>query len=170
MAIDVSEVKKYLSGGASNSIKTDSRGGAISSVEVVDNTLHNLFPEVPGSESLPGIIKYLCIYIKNTDGALTMKNVRFYLSQLSTSTNHEYAIGLGSAGLNAQEQGPLGSITTAPSSVTFSSPTTYGSGLAPVDIPFGQYYPLWIRETVDAAAAAKDDNTAILAIGYDTNE
>ena len=70
-----------LSGGAANSDPNASLGGAKSSVEVVDNTLSNLFDQVSGSEiclqERPNTAASISI---TAHASLTMQNVRVYIS------------------------------------------------------------------------------------------
>ena len=138
MPIVASDIKVRLSGGAANSDPNASLGGAKSSVEVVDNTLSNIYDQVSGSESAAGDTEYRCIYIHNGHASLTMQNVRVYISTNSTSPNDTWEIALGSAALNATEQ-TVANETTAPTAVTFSNTAiSYATGLAPPDIPFSQ--------------------------------
>jgi hypothetical protein len=96
-----------------------------------------------------------------------MQNVRIYVSSNTTSTADEWDIGLGTAAINATEQ-TVANETTAPSGVSFSAPTTYATGLASADIPFGQHRSVWYRRTVNAGAAAIDSNSITLKVDCDT--
>src|SRR4030095_11773878 len=100
MPIVASDLKIRLSGGAANSDPNASLGGAKSSVEVVDNTLHNIFDIVTGTESLAGDIEYRGVYLHNGPATLTAQNVRVYISSPTTSTADEWDIALAGEGLN----------------------------------------------------------------------
>ncbi len=169
MPVDTSEVLKRLSGGASNTDPTLSLGGAKSSTAIIDNTLHNFFPLVTSSMSSLGEDRYLCFYIHNSDGTIAMDAVKVYISQDSTASNHEYDIGLGSSAVNGTEQ-TITDIFTAPTGgVTFSHPTSDGTGLSIATIPAGQHKAIWVKEVITAGAGAFNNSTSILSIAYDTS-
>ncbi len=167
MPIVTTDIQIRLSGGAANSNVNASLGGAKSSTQVTDNTLNNLFDDVSGSESLAGDTEYRCVYIHNAHASLTMQNVRVYVQSNTSSTNDTWEIGLGTAALNATEQ-TIADETTAPSGVTFSAPTSYATGLAPPDIPFGQHKAIWYKRIVDPSAAANNNDTITINIDCDT--
>lgn len=170
MPITTAELEIRLSGGAGNSDPNASLGGVKSSTVLVDATLNNLFDDVSGSESNAGDIEYRHVYIHNADAALTAQNVRIYISQDSTGTGDEIDIALGNAANGANETA-IANESTAPSpTLTFTHPTSYGSGLAPSNVANGSHCSLWIRRTVSAAGAAKDNNTAIFNVDADTAE
>jgi len=168
MAIVAGDIKIYFSGGSGNTDPNQSLGGAISTTEMTNNSLHNLFDEVSGSESLPGDIEYRGIYVKNTHGSLTAKATKVYISQASTSASSEIDIALAGEGLNATIE-TIANEGTAPAGETFSRPTTYSGGLSMGDIPTGQRYGLWIRRTIDAAASAATPDEARFKVDCDTD-
>ena len=168
MAIVASDIKIRLSGGAANSDVNASLGGAKSSVEVTDNSLHNLFDLVSGTESLAGDIEYRCVYVHNGHGSLTANNTHVYISSDTTSADDAWAIGLDLAGLNATADDIVNENTAPSPSVTFTAPTTYATGLDMGNIPAGQHYAIWYRRTVNAAAAAIDNNSVTLKVDCDT--
>ncbi len=167
MAITASDLKIYLSGGAANSDPNAAIGGAISSTEVTDNTTHNLFDQVSGTESNAGDTEYRCVYFKNTHGTLTAQNTHVYISSNTGSADTTIDIGLAAAGLNATESA-VANENTAPSSVSFSAPTTYAGGLDMTNVPAGQRYGLWLRRTVNASAAAVNDDAVTIKYDCDT--
>jgi len=164
MPIVASDLKIRLSGGAAQSDPNASLGGAKSSVEVVDNTLHNIFDIVTGSESLAGDIEYRGVYLHNGHGTLTAQNVRVYISSPTTSTADEWDIALAGEGLNGTME-VIANENTAPVGESFSRPSSYATGLNMGNIPAGQHYGLWLRRTVNAAAPAIDNNS--ITINYD---
>ena len=92
------DLKFFLSGGAGNTNPNAALGGAISTTEVVDNILNNLFDNVSGVEHTAGDINYRCIYVKNNSVSIA------YLSKLFIETNTPAAdsqiqIGLDLAGV-----------------------------------------------------------------------
>lgn len=169
MPIGTADIDLRHSGGAGNSDPNASLGGAKSTTEVTDNVLNNLFDDLTGQESNDGDTEYRCLYIHNSHGSLTMQNVRIYISSNTTSTTEEVDIGIGSAAINGTEQ-TIANESTAPTSVTFTHPTTYATGLASADIPAGQHRSLWYRRLANAGTAAQNNNTFVLKVDCDTAE
>lgn len=167
MPIVAADLKIRLSGGASNTDVNLSLGGIKSTTEVVDNTLHNLFDQVSGTESNAGDTEYRCIYLHNGHGSLTAQNTHVYISSNTTSADDTFDIALAGEGLNATAE-TVANENTAPVGETFTAPATYAAGLDMTNVPTGQHYALWIRRTVNAAAGAIDSNAATLKFDCDT--
>jgi hypothetical protein len=168
MAITTSDLLIRLSGGSGNSDPNASIGGVMSTTtNVTDNTTHNLFDQVSGTESNAGDTEYRLVYLLNNHGSLTAQNTHVYISSNTASSDTTIDIGLAAAGLNATETA-VANENTAPASVTFSAPTTYAGGLDMGNIPNGQRYGLWIRRTVNAGAAAVNDDAVTIKYDCDT--
>ncbi len=98
-----------------------------------------------------------------------MLNSKVYITANTTNTDDQIAVGVGSAAINGTEQGPL-TETTAPSDVTFGEASTYATGYALGDIPYGQHKAIWFRRTIQAGASAHDNVTATFEVGVDSAE
>ena len=172
MAIIASDIEVRLSGGASNTDPAAALGGAMSTVAggiITTNVLNNLFDDTTGDESAAGDIEYRGIYVKNNHGSLTWQTVKAWISSLTTSTDDELAIALADEGLNAAME-TITNESTAPTGPSFSTPTTKATGLSLGNIPFSQYYGIWVRRTVTAGASAIDNNAGTLSCEGDTGE
>lgn len=167
MPIVASDLKVRLSGGASNSDVNASLGGAKSSTEVTDNTTHNLFDQVSGTESNAGDTEYRGVYLHNGHGSLTAQNTHVYISSNTASSDTTIDIALAGEGLNATME-TIANENTAPAGETFSAPGSYAAGLDMGNIPSGQHYGLWIRRTVTAGAAAANDDSVTIKYDCDT--
>lgn len=167
MPIVASDLKIRLSGGSSNSDPNAALGGAKSSTEVTDNSTHNLFDQVSGTESNAGDTEYRCVYVHNGHGSLTAQNTHVYISSNTGSADTTIDIALAGEGLNATAE-TIADENTAPAGETFSAPTTYAGGLDMGNIPSGQHYALWIRRTVTAGAAAVNDDAVTIKVDCDT--
>ena len=167
MAITASDLKIYLSGGAGNSDPNASLGGIISSTEVTDNTTHNLFDQVSGTESLAGDTEYRGVYLKNTHGSLTLQNTKIYISSNTGSADTTIDIALDGGATNATME-TLSDESTAPSGETFTAPTTYAGGLSIGSLAAGEKKGLFIRRTVSASAAAVNDDAVTIKYDGDT--
>ena len=163
MPIASSDIVYRLSGGAANADPNASLGGAKSSVAVGSN----LFDDVSSAEAAAGDVEYRCFYIHNGHGSLSYLSAKIWIEVNTPSASTDVAIGLGTAGLNATEQ-TVANENTAPTSVTFTSPTNFAGGLSLGTIPAGQHFSVWVRRTVTAAASSVVDNFTIRVQG-DTN-
>ena len=167
MAIVAGDLKIYFSGGSGNTDPNASLGGAISTTEVTDNTTHNLFDQVSGTESLAGDTEYRGIYLKNTHGTLTLQNTKVYISSNTGSADTTIDIALDGGATNATME-TLSDESTAPSGETFSAPTTYAGGLSIGSLAAGEKKGIFVRRTVSASAAAVNDDAVTIKYDGDT--
>lgn len=161
MAIVATDIKKFYSGGSSNSDPLASIGGAKSSVEVVTLTL---FDDVSAAEALAGDVEYRCIYIQNKHASLTLTAAKAFLQANTSSADTTIDIGVAAAGKNAVESA-VANEGTAPAGVTFSAPANYAGGLALGNLAVDDYIGLWFRRTINAAAAVSADTAKLRVIG-----
>lgn len=167
MPIIASDLKFFLSGGGSNTDPDASLGGVISSTEVVDDVLNNLFDDVSGAEHAAGDVNYRCIYLVN-DSALTAYNVKLYIESNTIAADDTIAIGKDLAGVDGTAD-TIADENTAPSpAVTFSAAPNYAGAIDLGDIPAGEKYAFWIRRTVSAGSTAQADDEATLKVAVDT--
>lgn len=161
MAITSSEIIYRLSGGSSNTDPAASIGGEKSSTAVTSSTI---FDAVDAAESAAGDVEYRCIYVHNANSALSLQSAVIWLSANTSSSSTDIAIGVGTSGINGTETA-VANESTAPSSVTFSSPSTSGTGLSLGTIPAGQHIAVWVRRTITAGAAASSDTATLTVQG-----
>ncbi len=110
MAIVSSDIKFRLSttsGSAGNSLSqgnpNSSLGKYMSTTDLTDNTLSNLYDDVSGDENAAGTIDYRCLFIYNSHGSLTWQSPKVWLSgrrctatgssDTVNSTSHGFATG-----------------------------------------------------------------------------
>ena len=146
-----------------------SLGDQISTTQITDATLHNLFDVVSGDENAASEAEYRCIFVHNAHGSLTWENVVVWLSA-ETAGGAVAAISVDTTGVTAVGSGSAQAKTvadenTAPSSQTFSAPTTKGTGLAIGNIPAGSVAAIWIRRTAANTAAVDNDGVTIRCEG-----
>lgn len=161
-AIQSSDIKVYLSGGADNTNPNLSLGGVISTTELVDNTLHNLFAKVSAAEALAGSVKYRGVYVKNEHASLTYEDILAYISAQTTSPDTSAKISVADEGKNVSMQ-VIGDEDTAPIGEVFSTADGVGNGLSMGSLDAGDYIGIWIERTVDAGAEAFGNDQLILA-------
>lgn len=162
MPIVSTDIKYRLSGGAGNTSAAASLGGAKSSTDASST----YFDTVTPAEGTAGDTEYRCLYVHNNHGSLSLDNAVLWVSTSSLGTNQAIAIGLGTSAVNGTEQ-TVANEDTAPSGVTFSTPTSKGAGIALGNIPAGQHRAFWVRRTVTAGAPASS-NAFTLRVEGDT--
>jgi hypothetical protein len=162
MPIASTDIDYLLSGGAANSDPALSLGGAKSSVNVVTDTL---FDDVTSAEASAGDTEYRCIYVQNSHGSLTLLTARVFIQ--ANTTGSRIDIALGGEGVNGTAE-TVANENTAPVGETFSQPVDYAGGLALGDLAPSDFFPVWVRRTIPAAAGSATD-TYTLRVQGETN-
>lgn len=158
MVIANTDLKLFHSGGGSNSNIALDIAGDISSVEITDNTLNDLWDDITGDQGAAGITEYRKIFFKNAHGTLTATAAKLWILTNTTSTDDTITIGLDLGGLNNIGD-DISVETDAPSpAVTFVTAVDKANGLALGNVPAGQKYAIWIKRVVTGPAAAIDAN------------
>jgi len=145
-----------LSGGSANEDPALSIGGALSSARVQPN----LFDNMINAQRLSGLTDYRLIYIHNDDTA-DGNAVAYVPNQFETSRT--LAIGVPTQAANTTVTA-IANDTTAPAGVTFSSPSTSGTGLSLGTIPAGGFRGLWLRRTVGSGLSPDPTNQATIRV------
>lgn len=165
MAIESSELKLRLSGGAANSNPAASIGGTISSVDMPTG----IFANIPAADSSAGETYYRLVYVRNTDPALTAVGTKVWFSDVGDNADTTFSMGLATQGLNT-EVTAIADEHTAPSpTVTFSTPTSAETALSMGDIPTGQYYGLWLKCVIGASSSAYANDGFTVRVRCDTD-
>lgn len=165
--IEATDIKKYLSGGADNSDPNASLGGIISTTEVVDDTINNLFALANAAEAEAGSTKYRAIFIKNTHATLTLTDPKVYISSNTPSADTSVEIAL------ADETGSpieiVGNENTAPSGPVFSSPSSFATGLSLGSLAPGESKGIWIKWIIGEDTIAVNDTVTLSIKGETEN-
>lgn len=181
MAIAASDILWKLSKNTSPGDSTaqgnvnDSIGGYMSSTQMTDATLNNLFDDVSGDENAASTIDYRAYFIHNHHATLTWQAVKLWINS-ETAGGASTAIALAAEGVVNYNQGSgtgvqiqrIANETTAPATVTFSAPTTKGAGLSIGDMAPDKVIGVWVRRTA-ANTAALDLDGAVFKAEGDTN-
>jgi hypothetical protein len=96
-----------------------------------------------------------------------MLNAKVYITTNTPSTDDTVDVAVGTAAINGTEQ-TIADENTAPTGLTWSNVSTYATGLALGDIPFGQHKGIWFRRTLTAGASAFDSDSVIFEVGCDS--
>lgn len=147
-----------------NEEPTLSLGGLISFEDRILSGVHNnLWFDYSVAESISGITKYRCLYIINNNRDYTYTNVRVWKGGGTPSYSSAFAMGLGTAAISATEQ-VIANENTAPTSVVFSNPSDYASGLVIGNLTPGQYKAVWIKISLNSSAAAYPNDFIKVAV------
>lgn len=179
MAITAAEILFKLSTGNSGSAGNASAQGNvnaslgkfIATTQVTDASLNNLFDDLTGDENAQGgsYQDYRCIFVHNSNASLTLQNAVMWLSA-EVAGGAVIAIGVDPAAASAigsgtQQGAVITTDTSAPAGVTFSAPTTKGTGIALGNIPAGQCRAIWIRRTAANTSALNNDGATVRVEG-----
>jgi hypothetical protein len=126
-----------------------------------------LFDNVSGDESAAGDVEYRAFYVFNNHASLTLLSPVIWISALTSSSDDEVDLAVGTSAVNGTEQ-TVSTESTAPTGVSFSRPTSKAAGLALGDIPAQQHRAVWVRRTVNAGAAAFTNNAFTIRVEGDT--
>ena len=179
MPIVSSDIKLKLSvktGSAGNSATSNiagSLGKYISTTEIVDATLNNLFEDVTGDENASSNVDYKCFFIHNAHATLTMQTTKIWFqSQVSGGTTLAMAldnIAASAIGATSAQAAEIATKNDAPSGVgSYSSPTDKASGITVGDIAPGQCRAIWVRRTAANTVAVNSDG-AVVRVECDSN-
>lgn len=160
------------SGAAGNSTAgaaLTSLGKYISTTAWAGGSANDLFDDITGAQNAASQVDYRCIFVYNSNGANALQNAVVYLSA-ETAGGANIAVGVdttaSSALANSSAQGlTIANVTTAPAGVSFSSPTTSGTGLSLGSIAVGNVKAIWVRRTATNSAALSSDGVTIAVTG-----
>lgn len=176
MAIAASDIKFYLSekvsgnGFTTGGTPAASLGKNISTTEITDNTLNNLFDDISGDENADSDVEYRCIFVLNTHATLTWEDVVVWLSaEVAGGASIEIALdNVGAIDKDSTEDqaDTIADEDTAPTAVgAFSGPTSKVTGLAIGDLAPDECHAIWIKRTAANSAALDEDGVTIKCEG-----
>lgn len=144
-------------------------GDQIPNADMTDATLNNLFPDVTGDENAASNVDYQCMFVYNGHATLTWQSVVAWLSA-EVGGGTSIAIGLDPAGvvavgLASAQAATIANKNTAPAGVTFSAPTTKGTGIAIGNMAPGTVQAIWVRRTAANTVAVNSDGATIRCEG-----
>ncbi len=148
-----------------------SLGDQISTTQITDATLNNLFDDVSGDENAASDVEYRCIFVHNAHATLTWQTVVVYLSaEVGGGANAAIAIDDFAAspiGQASAQADVIADENTAPGTGVgaFSSPTTKATGLSLGDIAAGSCRAIWVKRTATASAALNNDGVTLTVVG-----
>jgi len=142
-----------------------SLGDQISTTQITDATLGNLFDDVSGDENAASDVEYRGYFVHNNHATLTWQAPVAWLSA-EVAGGASAAISIDTTAASpvdaaTQQMKSIADESTAPATQTFSSPTTKGSGLALSDLAAGNVKGIWVRRTAANTGAVNNDGVTI---------
>lgn len=180
MAIVTADILAKLSvtsGAAGNSTAqadpNASLGKYMSSTQITDATLDNLFDDISGDENAASTVDYRCFFFHNSHAGITLKSAKVWIYS-EVAGGASVAIGLDASGVKTATSATAQATTiateaAAPLNVTFSAPVSKSTGLSVGDIAASSCIAVWVRRTA-ANTAAKNSDGATIRIEGDTTE
>lgn len=167
MPIISTDIQYRLSGGASNSDGSAALGGVISS-NAVATSVNSLWDAKSSAEALAGRVEYRCFYVRNGHATLTALGAKVWIEANTPGADTAIEIGLGTSAISATEQ-TVANETTAPTGVSFGAAASEGAALTIGDLAPGATKAVWVKLTVNAAAAGPITETFNFRTKCDTN-
>lgn len=132
-------------------------------------SLNDLFDNISGAENAASTVDYRGLAILNNNTANALQNPVIYISA-ETAGGASIAVGVDTTAASAKGSASaqlltIANETTAPAGVSFSSPTTIGTGLALSDIPVANVKGVWVRRTAANTAALSADGVTLAVTG-----
>ncbi len=161
-AVDVSTDGKYViadsTGDAQLQVTVTAASLPVSDQSDTDITIDNIanetFDDISKQESLDGDTEHRCVYLRNTHGSDEMLNATIW-RESDASGADTLQIGADPAGVgDGSATGVATTIATegdVPAGVTFSAPTTQGTGINLGTLAAGESAAFWIERTVPAS-------------------
>lgn len=162
-------VKTGAAGNSTVGTAAGSLGKYISTTQITDNSLNNLFDDVTGDENAALENEYRCFFIHNAHATLTFQNVKAYLIS-EVAGGATIAIGVDTTAASAIGAAPAQALEvanedTAPVGVTFSSPTTLGTAVSIGNLAPGECRALWVRRTTANTSPLANDGVTLRFAG-----
>jgi hypothetical protein len=175
IATDILYKLSTTSGSAGNTLTGtpgSSLGKYISTTQITDATLSNLFLTITGDQNAAGQVDYQCVFVHNNHATLTLLAPYLWIYS-ETAGGATTALALDSTAASAIGSASAQALTiatslTAPSGPSFSAPTTKSGGIAMGDIPAGYCKAFWVRRTASNTGAVDVDGVLVRVEGDTT--
>ena len=120
---------------------TNSSGGTISGIQIVDANINNLFPDVTGDQAAAGLTLYAKIFFLNNNATLTLNNALVCISSIPFS-QETIALALGTS----SDSNPLNP------ALVYSTPVTVAAALALDNVGPSDSVGVWIQKVTQPGA------------------
>lgn len=172
MPISEDDIEFALSGGAANVDPLASLGGpiAVTGTKDIPETKNALLDDVTPQQATTGWVEYRGLYVRNAHATEPLREAVIWIDQTVLAPGETIEIGVAVEDVNV----PMATIaadTTAPTGVTFSTPTSADHGLSlntasPISgLGAGDFRGVWIKRSVTAGSEGHDDACALVVTG-----
>lgn len=143
-----------------------SLGDQISTTQITDNVINNLFDDITAVENAASEAEYRGFFIHNNHATLAAQNVVVWIqSEVALGASVALSIdttGITVKGLGSAQMKTIADENTAPATQTFSSAcVSQGTALSIGTIPAGSVCGIWIRRTAANNAALASDGATL---------
>jgi hypothetical protein len=149
-------------GNQNTSTPAASLGKYISTTQITDASLHNLFDVITGDENAASTVDYRAFFVHNNHATLTLQSpVVWIVSQTTGGASVAISVDTTATSALASATAQMKTIAnelTAPATQTFTTPTTKAAG---------QVKGIWVQRTA-ANSAALDLDSAVIRVEGDT--
>lgn len=149
-----------------------SLGGCVASTPWLGGAKHDLFARVTGDDNANMIVEYRCLFIVNKHATLTWTApVLWFPTSVTGGAAHALGVDptpASALGADAPQALTVSAGRTAPTGVTFATPTSKGAGVAVGNLPPGTCRAFWVRRSAFNTAAAANDGCNVRAEGDTT--
>ena len=174
MAIGTADILYKLSTGTATAGNTDAQtnvnnslGKYISTTQITDASLNNLFDDISGDENAASTVDYRCFFVHNAHATLPWTTCYLWMSA-ETAGGANAAINYDSAGAKplgttGTQSGTITTEITAPSGTgtAWGSPTTKATGFLLGTIAAGSVHAIWLRRTAANSTALDSDDVSV---------
>lgn len=173
MSIVASDIKKRFSvaaaaGDTTAGTAATSLGDQISTTDITDATVGNLFDDVSGAEAAAGDTEYRCFFVLNNHATLTYQGATVAV-QSETSGGASVTLALDNIAVSAKGSSSAQATTIADESSAPSGVGAFSAGPLTIgDIPPGQCKGIWVKRVVLAGAAVTNPDTGVFRFSGDT--
>lgn len=174
MAIASTDILYYLSapsasaGNATAGTPNGSLGKYMSSTQITDATLDNLFDDVSGAEAAAGMTDYRCLFVLNNHASLTLQNASITINSQTTGGG-DITIALDNVAVSAKGSSTAQATTIANETTAPTAVGSFGTGPLTIgDIAPGSVKAVWLKRSVTAGAAATNPDGVVLRTSGDT--
>lgn len=161
--------KSGAAGDSQASTSAASLGKYMSTTEITDASLHNLFDLITGDENAAEDIEYRCFFVYNTHETLTWEGVKVWLSdEVAGGADAAIAVDQVAASDHDESDPQANEIAdedTAPDGESFSAPTSKEAGLDVGDLGPGKCRAIWVRRTATDSGPVDEDGVTISFAG-----
>ena len=153
----------FFSGGAANTDPNASLGAAISTTQMTDATLENMFDNIKRKEILVGKTEYRGLYIKNSHATLPVHGAVIYVDQDPNQTQVSFGLDPAGSG-DGTTTGVMQTISTedtVPTGVTFEDVNEFK-----VKLPLPTLKPLEVVGVWMKRIAVGSGSAETLTVGF----